>query len=59
SIADPYQLLKELTRGKRIGHDDLVTFINGLEISQDAKDRLLALRPNNYTGIAAALVKLL
>ena len=59
TIADPYQLLKELTRGKRIGHDDLVTFINELEISQDAKARLLALRPNNYTGVAAQLVKLI
>lgn len=57
SISDPYQLLKELTRGKRIGHDELVTFVNSLEISQDAKDRLLALKPHNYTGLAAELAK--
>ena len=57
SISDPYQLLKELTRGKKIGHDDLVTFVNSLEISQDAKDRLLALKPHNYTGLAAELAK--
>lgn len=59
TISDPYQLLKELTRGKRIGHEDLAVFVNGLEISQDAKDRLLALRPNNYTGLAAELAKLI
>ncbi|MCF8535888.1 MAG: adenylosuccinate lyase [Rhodoluna sp.] len=57
SISDPYQLLKELTRGKRIGHDELMTFVNSLEISQDAKDRLLALKPHNYTGLAAELAK--
>ena len=57
SISDPYQLLKELTRGKRIGHDELVTFVNSLEISQDAKDRLLALKPHNYTGLASELAK--
>jgi adenylosuccinate lyase len=55
SIADPYQLLKELTRGKRIGHDELVAFVNELDISSDAKDRLLALRPGSYIGIAAEL----
>lgn len=57
SIQDPYQLLKELTRGKRIGHDELVTFVNELEISDEAKDRLLALRPSSYVGIAAELAK--
>ena len=56
-ISDPYALLKELTRGKRIGHDDLIQFINGLDISDEAKQRLIALRPNNYVGLAAELAK--
>ncbi|SFR67146.1 adenylosuccinate lyase [Agromyces sp. CF514] len=56
SIADPYALLKELTRGKRIGQADLVEFVNGLEIGDDAKQRLLALTPGTYTGIASSLV---
>ena len=56
-IADPYALLKELTRGKRIGHDDLIQFINGLDISAEAKQRLIALRPGNYTGLAGELVR--
>ena len=55
SIEDPYQLLKELTRGKRIGHDELVAFVNELDISAEAKDRLLALRPSTYIGIAVEL----
>jgi adenylosuccinate lyase len=57
NISDPYALLKELTRGKRVGHDELVVFVNELDISQDAKDRLLALRPHTYTGLAAELGK--
>ena len=57
SISDPYQLLKDLTRGRRLGHDELVTFVNGLEIGQEAKDRLLALKPHTYVGLAAELAK--
>jgi len=56
-IADPYALLKDLTRGKRIGHEDLIAFINGLDISAEAKQRLIALRPTNYTGLASELTK--
>ncbi|MFM2385099.1 MAG: hypothetical protein RL166_973 [Actinomycetota bacterium] len=56
-ISDPYALLKDLTRGKRIGHEDLIAFINGLDISKDAKQRLIALRPGTYTGLAAELTE--
>ena len=58
-ISDPYQLLKELTRGKRIGSDELVAFVNALDISEEAKDRLVLLKPNTYTGLASALVNLI
>ncbi|MDZ4046668.1 MAG: adenylosuccinate lyase, partial [Rhodoglobus sp.] len=40
SIADPYAILKELTRGKRVGQAELVEFIDGLDIGSDAKARL-------------------
>jgi adenylosuccinate lyase len=56
-ISDPYALLKDLTRGKRVGHEELITFINDLDISKEAKQRLIALRPNTYTGLAAELTK--
>ena len=56
-ISDPYALLKDLTRGKRIGHQELIEFVTGLDISQESKDRLIALRPNSYTGLAAELAK--
>lgn len=54
-ISDPYALLKDLTRGKRIGHQDLIEFVNGLDISAEAKARLVALRPTDYVGLAAEL----
>ncbi|TFC09476.1 adenylosuccinate lyase [Cryobacterium algoritolerans] len=56
TIADPYALLKELTRGKRIKQADLVVFVTGLEIGEDARARLLALTPAAYVGLADSLV---
>jgi len=56
TIADPYALLKELTRGKRVGGADLAAFVEGLEIGDDAKQRLLALTPASYIGLADELV---
>lgn len=56
TIADPYALLKELTRGKRVGADDLAAFVSSLEIGDEAKQRLLALTPATYVGIADELV---
>jgi len=56
SIADPYAVLKELTRGRRVSADDLREFIEGLDIGDAAKARLLALTPATYTGLASELV---
>ncbi len=56
SIADPYALLKELTRGHRIGQAELVEFVSGLDIGDEAKARLVALTPAAYTGLASQLV---
>ena len=59
SIADPYALLKELTRGRRIGQAELVAFVDGLDIGAEAKARLRALTPAGYAGLASDLVDLL
>jgi adenylosuccinate lyase len=56
SIEDPYALLKELTRGKRINQADLVAFVSGLEIGDAARQRLLELTPGRYVGLADSLV---
>jgi adenylosuccinate lyase len=54
-IENPYEQLKELTRGKGISKDALRTFIAGLAIPQEAKEHLLAMTPANYIGVAAQL----
>ncbi len=51
-ITDPYALLKELTRGRRVGASELAEFVRGLDIGDAAKDRLLALTPATYAGLA-------
>jgi adenylosuccinate lyase len=57
SISDPYAMLKELTRGKHVGREELAAFIAGLDIGEDAKNRLLALTPAGYVGLASDLVE--
>jgi adenylosuccinate lyase len=56
TITDPYALLKELTRGRRVGATELAQFVRSLEIGDAAKERLLALTPANYIGLAERLV---
>ena len=56
-IENPYEQLKELTRGKGISKDALRDFITGLAIPQEAKDLLLQMTPANYIGIATQLAK--
>jgi len=57
-IENPYEQLKELTRGKGgINKESLHTFIETLKIPANAKQFLLALTPANYIGKAAELVK--
>ena len=56
-IENPYEQLKELTRGKGISKDALREFIGGLAIPQADKDRLLVMTPGSYIGIADKLAK--
>ena len=56
-ISDPYDLLKGLTRGRRVGAAELAEFVRGLDIGEEARARLLALTPAGYTGLAAQLVE--
>jgi len=56
-IENPYEQLKDLTRGKGISQGALREFILGLAIPQDAKDHLLAMTPANYIGLAAQLAR--
>ena len=57
-IADAYEQLKALTRGKAsINRESLHEFIRGLAIPPAEKERLLALTPGTYTGMAEHLAK--
>ncbi|MCJ1709439.1 adenylosuccinate lyase [Microbacterium sp. VKM Ac-2923] len=55
-ITDPYALLKDLTRGRRVGAPELAEFVRGLDIGNAAKQRLLALTPAAYAGLASRVV---
>jgi adenylosuccinate lyase len=59
TIENPYELLKELTRGKHVTEKDLRTFIEGLDMSAAGKARLLELTPATYVGLASKLVDFL
>jgi adenylosuccinate lyase len=56
-VANPYEQLKELTRGKGITREALQEFIRGLKIPEAEKARLLELTPWNYLGKAVELAK--
>ena len=56
-IENPYEKLKELTRGTRVSREGMQAFVQTLEIPADAKEALLKLTPWDYTGKAAELAK--
>ena len=56
-VADAYDKLKALTRGKRLERSTLSQFVRSLPIPPEAKRRLLALTPARYTGLAAELAR--
>ena len=56
-IENPYEQLKELTRGKGITREALHAFIQTLAIPETEKARLLQMTPANYIGIAAQLAR--
>jgi adenylosuccinate lyase len=56
-VADAYERLKALTRGRRIDRRQLAAFVKTLPLPAEAKKRLLALTPQAYTGLAAALAR--
>ena len=56
-IANAYEQLKSLTRGKKVDQKLLQEFIQQLNIPKNAQQELLALTPRNYLGNAAELAK--
>ena len=54
-LENPYERLKEFTRGRRVGAEEMAEFIASLRLPDDARRRLLALSPGGYTGLAKTL----
>jgi adenylosuccinate lyase len=56
-VPGAYEKLKEVTRGKTVKAQDLHGLIESLEIPAFEKQRLLALTPASYVGMAAELAR--
>ncbi|MEN1928226.1 adenylosuccinate lyase [Luteimonas sp. MJ250] len=56
-LPSPYEQLKALTRGQGITAESMRAFIAGLELPDDAKQRLLDMRPGSYSGHAETLAR--
>jgi adenylosuccinate lyase len=54
---NPYEKLKELTRGATMNETSIRGFIQGLDLAEEDKARLLELTPATYVGVAAALAR--
>ena len=55
-MENPYERLKELTRGHTIDADAIRTFVGGLGLPADTQARLSTLTPGGYVGLAETLV---
>jgi adenylosuccinate lyase len=56
-LANPYEQLKALTRGQGMTEQGMRTFIAGLDLPDEARQRLLALTPAGYIGLAERLAR--
>ena len=56
-VEQPYEKLKELTRGHRVDQAGMLAFVDSLEIPEEAKDTLRNLTPATYLGNAADLAR--
>ena len=55
-LEQPYERLKELTRGRRVDAEVMREFVTGLGLPVDVQERLVKLTPGGYTGLASKLV---
>jgi adenylosuccinate lyase len=51
-VEQPYEKLKQLTRGQQISREELARFVDNLEIPEEAKSALKRLEPRTYVGNA-------
>jgi len=55
-MENPYERLKELTRGRRITGVDLRDFVTSLGLPHEVEKRFLEMTPQTYVGLAPDLV---
>lgn len=55
--ANPYEKLKDLTRGAAMSAEVMRTFVSGLELPAADKERLLAMTPASYVGLATQIAR--
>ena len=58
-VDNPYETLKQLTRGTSIKEADIKGLVESLNIDPDDKARLLSLTPSGYIGHAKELIDLI
>ena len=56
-LPEPYEQLKAFTRGQPMTAELMRGFVAALDLPQAEKDRLLAMTPGSYTGLATALAQ--
>jgi adenylosuccinate lyase len=56
-LPEPYEQLKRLTRGQKIGRDVIRDFVQGLALPEAEKQRLMQMTPATYTGNATQQAK--
>jgi len=54
---NPYEQMKEFTRGKTVTQEDFIKFITNTDLPEKEKQKLLNLKPHNYLGLAPSLAK--
>ncbi|KAL3818119.1 hypothetical protein ACJIZ3_004024 [Penstemon smallii] len=57
NVPEPYEKLKELTRGRSVTRESIREFIQGLDIPIEAKTSLMNLTPQTYVGAAVELAR--
>ncbi|GAA3608157.1 adenylosuccinate lyase [Kineosporia mesophila] len=55
-LEQPYERLKELTRGRKVDAEVMREFVSGLGLPEDVAQRLIELTPGTYVGVASKLV---
>ncbi|GIW21247.1 MAG: adenylosuccinate lyase [Candidatus Sericytochromatia bacterium] len=55
SIENPYEIMKDLTRGNKLTLEEIYSYIDNLNIDEKLKEKIKSLTPFNYIGIADKL----